>query len=94
MARRYWKKLIPVCWAPDILRHTAISNHFAMVQTRRANRTVGGQLPGHDSQVLQRPGQAGGRRGVPGHQAQHGASNQAYACACCGYSAAFRWSFL
>jgi integrase len=28
-ARRYWKKLIPVCWCPDILRHTAISNHFA-----------------------------------------------------------------
>jgi integrase len=27
-ARRYWQRLIPVHWEPDIMRHTAISHYF------------------------------------------------------------------
>jgi hypothetical protein len=27
-AHRYWKRLEPVAWAPDIMRHTAISHYF------------------------------------------------------------------
>ena len=27
-ARRYWKRVVPVSWVPDIMRHTAISHYF------------------------------------------------------------------
>jgi integrase len=27
-ARHYWKRIIPIAWAPDILRHTAASHYF------------------------------------------------------------------
>jgi len=27
-AYRYWKQVIPVAWAPDVMRHTAISHYF------------------------------------------------------------------
>jgi integrase len=44
-ARRYWKKLIPVCWCPDILRHTAISNHFAWCQHEGQTASWAGNSP-------------------------------------------------
>jgi integrase len=44
-ARRYWKKLIPVCWRPDILRHTAISNHFAYFKHEGQTAAWAGNAP-------------------------------------------------
>jgi site-specific recombinase XerD len=44
-AHRYWKKLIPLCWCPDILRHTAISNHFAWCQHEGRTAQWAGNSP-------------------------------------------------
>jgi integrase len=44
-ARRYWKKLIPVCWCPDILRHTAVSNHFAQFENEGKTASWAGNSP-------------------------------------------------
>jgi integrase len=44
-ARRYWKKLIPVCWCPDILRHTAISNHFSYFKHEGQTASWAGNSP-------------------------------------------------
>jgi integrase len=44
-ARRYWKKLVPICWCPDILRHTAISNHFAWCKHEGQTATWAGNSP-------------------------------------------------
>jgi integrase len=44
-ARRYWKKLIPICWCPDILRHTAISNHYAWTKHEGETATWAGNSP-------------------------------------------------
>ena len=44
-ARLYWKKLVPICWCPDILRHTAISNHFAWCKHEGETATWAGNSP-------------------------------------------------
>lgn len=44
-ARRYWRRLTPIHWAPDILRHTAISYHFAMFKHEGQTAQWAGNSP-------------------------------------------------